>query len=299
MSLEDFMGGTEVRPVIVDMSQISLAAALQVFEHSEPIKLGMLRHVVLNTLKANVTRFKNQGYNEIVLGIDNAANGYWRRDLAYYYKKHRAEEREKSLWDWEGYFENIRVIIDEFKKYMPYKVIDIDKVEADDIIAVVVKLSHLNGSDSLIVSSDSDFTQLHKYNVKQWSPMQKKFVKPKHGSSYADLMYKLLKGDRKDTIAGINSVSDYWLVREEGQRAKSVPTKLILDCMDKNPEEVLNEDQYKRFVENRLLLDFDYIPESIVNQIKNEYAKPTNNGSIYSYFVKSGLSKLLTEIEKF
>ncbi|MGZ7230684.1 hypothetical protein ACXWOM_09495, partial [Streptococcus pyogenes] len=94
---------------------------------------------------------------------------------AYYYKKNRADGREESEWDWEGYFEGIRTVIEEFEKYMPYHMMNIDKMEADDHIAVLTKKLSLEGNKVLIVSSDGDFTQLHKYpNVTQWSPMQKK-----------------------------------------------------------------------------------------------------------------------------
>ena len=70
---------------------------------------------------------------------------------------------------------------------MPYPVIDVDGAEADDVIGTLAEYSQLNDLNQeslfdipkpmLIVSADHDFQQLQKWeNVKQWSPIRKKFV---------------------------------------------------------------------------------------------------------------------------
>lgn len=77
----------------------------------------------------------------------------------------------------------------------------------------------------------------------------------------------------------------------------------VEECLDagENIKDLLTEEQYKRFLENRVLIDFDYIREDIVANILdcyNNYQLP-GRGKIYSYFVKSGLSKLMKEINNF
>ena len=289
--------------ILVDLSQIALATAMHTFKDKEKITTPMLRHLVLSTLKFNAFKFRKDGYNKVIICCDNAKSGYWRRDKAYYYKKNRADGREESEWDWEGYFEGIRTVIEEFEKYMPYHMMNIDKMEADDHIAVLTKKLSLEGNKVLIVSSDGDFTQLHKYpNVTQWSPMQKKFVKAKTGSPALDCMMKVIKGDKKDNVAAITVRSDFWYTRVDGERTPPTKTAFVEQCCDaEDITTILEGEQLKRFYENRVLIDFDYIPEDIANQILDYYNsyKVPPRGKIYPYFVKSGLSKLTKNVNDF
>ncbi|ASD52114.1 hypothetical protein KNT64_gp162 [Pseudomonas phage PspYZU05] len=291
--------------VLVDLSQIALATVMHTFDEKEKITIPMMRHLVLNTLRYNVLKFRRDGYTKIVICVDNAKEGYWRRDFAYYYKKNRAGDREKSDWDWDGYFEGLHTVVQELKDNMPYTVIDITKAEADDGIGVLTKRFSLDGHPVLIVSSDGDFTQLHKFpNVKQWSPMQKKFVTPKNGSPAMDLMIKIIKGDRKDCVAGVKVRSDYWFTFIEGERTPPTKTSFIEQCVDSDEEQLktlLGNEWYDRFVENRVLIDFDYINPLIAEQINRCYDtyEPAKRGKIYPYFVKSGLSKLTANIGDF
>jgi 5'-3' exonuclease len=51
----------------------------------------------------------------------------------------------------------------ELKDNFPYKVIDVEGAEADDIIGTLVP-RHIMHEDILIISSDGDFLQLQQYN---------------------------------------------------------------------------------------------------------------------------------------
>lgn len=297
---EDYKEGI----ALADFSNIALAAALNNFEDGDKITVPMVRHVILNSIRKNVVMFRKQGYTKFVLCMDNATSGYWRRDFAYYYKKNRKTDREASKWDWEGYFTALRQVVDEIKKYMPYVVMDIDKYEADDHIGVLTKYLSLAGHKVCIVASDGDFTQLHKYpNVKQWSPPQKKWVKIKNGSAEIDCMTKILKGDRKDGVASVRVRGDFWFTRVDGERTPSMKTTIIeAIANDRSQAEVLlSAEEYKRYQENLVLIDFDYIPDNIASTIIEYYNsyKPQPKGKIYSYFVKSGLSKLTSIINEF
>lgn len=290
--------------LLVDLSQIVSATVLHTYKDDEKINTAMMRHLILSTLKHNVLKFRNEGYEEVIICVDNSLPSYWRREEAYYYKKNRAEKREKSDFDWDGYFEGLKTVVEEFKKYMPYKIIDIPKAEADDGIAVLTKLLSLKGRKVRIVSSDGDFTQLHKFpNVTQYSPMLKKAVKTKSGSAALDLMTKIIKGDRKDNVSSIKVRSDFLYTKVEGERSPNIATKFVEECCD-NPDDIINklsEAEYKRFLENRMLIDFEYIREDIKNAILETYHnyQVQPRGKIYSYFVKSGLSKLMKEINNF
>lgn len=291
---------------VVDLSQIALATAFNTYEEGDRIDINFVRHLVIATLRTNVMKAKQEGYPKIVLAIDNGKNGYWRRDIAHYYKRNRAANRDKSTWDWDGYFNSMNEVIDELKNNMPYYVIDVHKAEADDVIASITQDCSMKNIPVLIISSDGDFTQLHKFDqVKQWSPMQKKFIYPKYGIPKLDLTYKIMKGDKKDNVASINVRADFLSTRVEGERQPAVKTSLIesvCECIDDGSiEKLLTPSQWARYQENRLLIDFDYIDSNIKTQILeqfNSYKVPAK-GKIYSYFVKNGLNKHLSNINDF
>lgn len=309
MSIIDSLTGTEPEPAngvnIIDASQLVIATINATF-HDDPKSLteDMLRHLIIDTIRANKTA-KQKEYPEVVVALDTpSSRGYWRRDIAPYYKRTRAKAREESKFDWGSIFPLINKIFSELTEVYPgIKLISVDRIEADDIIAVLTKKFTLEGKRVLITSSDSDFTQLHKYpSVKQWAPAQKKWVVPKNGSAYADLMYKIIKGDKKDCIAGVKCRSDFFANPIEGQRAPSCTTKWLNTIIDaENPRSVLSDSEQARYDENIMLLDFDKIPSHISDSIITAYETKVvpKRAKLYTYFVQNRLVKLLEKINTF
>lgn len=306
MSLDEFMGEEPANGVnIIDASQLIIATISANYAkkgEADFLTEGYLRHLILDTLRNNVTRNKAK-YPEAIIAFDDSRDGYWRRDVAWYYKKNRAKGREDSAINWEKVFPWINKIIDELCVCYPRMTIRVSKTEADDIIGVLVPYFANQGREVLITSGDGDFTQLHEHKgVKQWSPTLKKFVKPKHGSPYADLMVKIVKGDKKDGVAPIKCRSDYIITKVDGERAPSVTQKWLDELTAAvDPKELLTDDLRVRFEENQLLIDFKFIPDYIRDPIIEMYKtkKIPAQGRLYSYFVKNSLSKLLPQISTF
>lgn len=295
---------------LIDISQLAIATAVQNFsgKEYETFNIGMMRHLILSTLKSNVVRARKEGYPTIVVTVDNThMHGYTRRDIADYYKRNRQKMREDSKFDFDGFFEHFPTVLQEIQDNMPYIVLSIPRIEADDHIGVITNYCLVRNIPVLIMSSDGDFTQLHKGDmVKQWSPTLKKFVKPKFGSSHMDLMVKIVKGDKKDGVSPIQTRNDFYVNPLEGQRAPSAATKWIesiADCTtDEQIEKLLNDGTlWKRFKENRDLIDLSRIPDVYQEQIREMYenAVPASKGKMYKYFIRSGLSKLLKDIDQF
>lgn len=301
MSLSTFMG-EEPGIKVLDFSQLVIAAVTANFEPNE-VNMDMMRHVALNSIRFNCKKF-NKRYPITVIARDNGENGYWRRDLSYYYKKHRKikheTEKDEGGWDWDNIYLCLNTIFKEVQENFPYICIDVDKAEADDIIGVLSK-TFAEERDFLIVSSDSDFTQLQKYGVSQWSPLLKKWVKCKHGSPRRDLLMKIITGDQKDTISNIKSKSDYFLTREKGDRAPAISKKYLAPLLEaKDPKILLSGEELKRFEENEKLLDLDLIPDNIEKEILRQFEiKPAPRGRIYKYLVKHGLTKLIADMDNF
>lgn len=295
---------------LIDISQLAIATAVQNFsgKEYETFNIGMMRHLVLSTVKSNVVRARKEGYPTIVIAADNThKHGYTRRDIADYYKRNRQKMREDSKFDFDGFFEHFPVVLQEIQDNMPYIVLNIPRLEADDHIGVITNYCLVRNIPVRIVSSDGDFTQLQKGDqVTQWSPALKKFVKPKYGSAHMDLMVKIVKGDKKDGVSPIQTRGDFYVNPIEGQRAPPAATKWIesiADCTtDDQIEKLLNDETlWKRFKENRDLIDLSRIPDVYQEQILEVYetVKPASKGKMYKYFIRSGLSKLLKDIDQF
>lgn len=229
---------------LIDLSQIALATVMHTYEPGTKFTVEMIRKLILSTIKHNALKFKAEGFKHTVIAIDNAKYGYWRRQEEDYYKRNRAIGREEAIekesFDWEGYFAALGVVIQELKDYMPYYVIDVRHCEADDVIAVLTKYFSLKGWKVRIISSDGDFTQLHKYdNVTQYSPMQKKFVKVKTSCPAEDCLTKVVKGDRKDCVASIKVRGDFWLTYDsENERTPPTKADFVQSLLGKTDDEI-------------------------------------------------------------
>lgn len=100
-----------------------------------------------------------------------------------------------------------------YLKCLPVKIVSMDKVEADDVIAhLSVTLSNKYNSKVVIVSADQDYTQLVNENITTYRPITKEFYTPKKVLEEYNilpenfLIYKTLLGDKSDNISKIKGL---------------------------------------------------------------------------------------------
>jgi hypothetical protein len=126
--------------ILVDLNQVlisNLMAQTRGQLEEMPDK-NMLRHMVLNSLRGYNLKFK-QEYGTPVLCADGG--NPWRRDIFPTLQIHARKKTrdESSMLIGQHLFQIIGEIRDEIAQNFPYVVLHIDKVEADDIIAVLSK----------------------------------------------------------------------------------------------------------------------------------------------------------------
>jgi hypothetical protein len=296
--------------IIIDYSQVSLSNILSFKKElsgSQDEIRNLIRHVTLNTIKSYKKQYGKQ-YGDIVIACDGRK--YWRRDFFEFYKASRKKAREESDLDWHLIFDILGEIREDIKKYFPYKVIHLEKCEADDIVATLVKYTQENELVSegivqepqpvLIVSSDKDFKQLHRFNnVRQWSPIQKKYVKINQSELREFVIEHVVKGDSGDGIPNILSKDDIFL---SGERQKPVSAKRLEEFYEKGFDACKNDEERRNWHRNSTLVDFAYIPEDVSNNITNEYlnSKPNNDKMvIMKYLMDNRCRLLLDELEDF
>lgn len=278
--------------LLIDLNQVVLSGLLVQISPKDVLNEDLIRHIVLNTLRNNIKKFKE--YNEVIICCDS--RNYWRKKYYKHYKSHRKEIREKSALDWNLIFKTLNQIKQDLREYFPYKVVEVDGAEADDVIAVLTS-RHSMSESVLILSSDSDYKQLHQYkNVKQYNPTLGVYVKSHDPVS--ELTEKVIKGDRGDNIPNILSNDDVFLTKT---RQKPITAKLLQSLLNSNVESQLTEEQLLNYKRNRILIDFNFIPLDIKTNIIAEYENvtPSPRKNIYKYMVKNKLSMLLEHIGDF
>ncbi len=280
--------------ILVDLTQVLISGIMpQVQKTKDPVDEDLIRHMILNTLRFHIKNFKKE-YGEVVLCCDN--KDYWRKQIFPYYKAGRKKSREKSALDWNMIFNVLNKMKSELKENFPYKVIDVEHAEADDIIGTLVPL-FAKEEKIVILSSDGDFLQLQKYgkNVSQYNPVQKKYIKSENPT--LELKLKILEGDKGDGIPNILSPGDVFVL---GGKQKSL-TKGIKEKLIGESYENYTEIQKEYWSRNQTLIDLSFIPEEIKRKIINTYeeTKVPPRSKLLTYFIENKLKNLIDVIEDF
>ena len=257
---------------------------------------NMVRHMILNSLRSYRTKFCNE-YGEMIIACDNT--NYWRRQAFPYYKANRKKNQEASEMDWKSIFECLNKIRQELKDYFPYKVIDIESAEADDVIGTLVEEfgTDIGGAPILILSGDKDFIQLHKYaNVKQYDPTRKKWITHKDPERY--LYEHVLKGDSGDGIPNILSPDNCFVI---GERQKPLTQKKIDAFMELGLDGKYDHPLARNYMRNLKLIDLRNTPDDIHKKVMDSYydQEGKDRSKLMNYFITNRLKNLTEHISEF
>lgn len=282
--------------IIVDLNQVMLSNLLmQLGNHTNAqIEENMVRHMILNSLRSYRTKFCAE-YGELVIACDNT--NYWRRQYFPYYKANRKKAQEKSDMDWRAVFDCMNKIRSELKEYFPYKVIDIESAEADDVIGTLVQL-HGNDTNTpiLIMSGDKDFIQLHRFsNVKQYDPTRKKWITHNNPDQY--LKEHILKGDAGDGVPNILSSDNCFVV---GERQRPLTAKKLEHYIKITPND-METSIARNYFRNEKLIDLTQTPDELRVKILDSYNSQNNKdrSKLMNYFIANKLRNLTEHIGEF
>lgn len=281
--------------ILVDLNQVMIANLMANIgnHHNAAIDENMIRHMVLNSLRMNKVKFGPE-FGEMIICADD--KNYWRRSFFPYYKASRRKSREESELDWNAIFVSLNKIREELKTVFPYKVIQIDTAEADDIIGTIChnKGTVLNSGDPiLILSSDKDYIQLHKYaNIKQYDPIRKRWIAHSDPDTY--LLEHIIKGDTGDGVPNVLSNDNCFVV---GERQKPITQKRMSELQGT----ITNEQILRNFNRNQTLIDLTKIPASLQAKITEKFDEinPKDRSKLFEYFMENNLRNLMQNIQEF
>jgi len=288
--------------ILIDFTQIALGSLMVALNRGEELDENLVRHICLNNLRYYRTRFKEE-FGELIICCDS--KHYWRRDYFPNYKANRKRDRADSPYDWDVIFECLNKIRDELKENFPYKVLNVYGCEADDIIATLIKTGQLD-KNTLIVSSDKDFIQLHSTHVSQYSPVSKKMIKGKDPVVY--LREHIIRGDRSDGVPNVMSADDTFVSDKRQKPIRKDTVSNLMEAMDKSEPEQLfqlakcpRDTWVRNWQRNERLIDLGKIPTDIMRDVNKEFneVKIADRSKLFNYFLDNKLDKLMDTIGDF
>jgi hypothetical protein len=282
--------------IILDLSQVMLSNIMvQLGNHTNAkVDEGMVRHMCLNSIRMYKTKFGPE-FGELVIACDN--KNYWRRQLFPYYKANRKKSQAESELDWKAIFECLGKIRAELKEFFPYRVIDVESAEADDIIGTLCEEFGNTNEKILILSGDKDFQQLQRFiNVQQYDPVRKKKIICNNPDRF--LLEHIIKGDSGDGIPNILSDDNSFVI---GKRQSPVTQKKLDSLAALNLEGKYDHSNFRNYMRNKQLIDLTQIPANVRQNILESYTAQAGKKSpnLLNYFIANRLRNLTDSIGDF
>ena len=175
----------------------------------------------------------------VIIAVDGRNS--WRKDYEKEYKGNRNDQRTKSGLDWDNLYKQFNELLENIEKATDFHIIEIERMEADDIMAVGAK--YFTNKEVIIISFDSDLEQCWDYpNVKIFSPKIK---------------YKGTKGA-------------YKIRPEKFNVDLLIAKKINKETADNLVNEILSEEDYEnRMLCVNLLTLPKFVEEPILERLKN------------------------------
>lgn len=227
----------------------------------------------------------NKNITEIILAIDYPKS--WRKLYWDRYKESRKGKRDKQTVDWQMFFNQMDMLLEDITEHLPFKVLKLIHCEADDIIAVLCKERQ---GQYTIISTDEDFLQLSSPDVKIFNPLKRKFVTCQ--SPRAFIIEKCLTGQKKDDIFNILTPLDYPADKRKPSLGESKLRSILAIGYEKW---LKNNNLTERYMVNKILMDFNCIPETIKTRILNTYDsyRLSDPSKIYEFFLRNGFREYI------
>ena len=280
--------------ILIDLSQIMVASTMMSLNGETEADVNMVRHMILNTLRMYRQKYVNE-YGELILCCDGKHS--WRREHFAPYKASRKSGRATSPLNLSQIFGCFDTIKSELKEYFPYKYLEVDTAEADDIIGILAKKNVGTTEKVMIISGDKDFIQLQAWNnVYQYSPITKKLITHKDPSTY--LKEHILRGDTSDGVPNFLS-SDTCMI--DKVRQTPISKKKLAVWLEQKPEEFCTDEQLRNYHRNKKLIDLSETPTNIVDAVNVQFVESPKGkrSGLLTFFVERKLNNLIQDIGEF
>jgi hypothetical protein len=281
----------------------------EITENPKDIQWGLWMYNVFNSIYQCLWKFKN--VDEVVLAIDDSNS--WRKAAYSRYKESRKDKKKNDKIDWQELYKMMNKLANEFKHHMPFKTLKVKSAEADDVIGVLAREIK---NPCVIIARDEDYFQCFakKKNLRVYDPISQILYAPDdiNNGDIKDFLMKLVFcGQRKDDIPNIITPDDWGLT--EGTQGKRKPGfgEAAFNKIKDDLKGFINKEHVNKFYgkvdlqsnlkRNRMLMDFDKIPNTIVDRIFQAYNNSHNlppMENVYLFFEKYNMKTFMDDITK-
>ena len=200
----------------------------------------------------------------LIVGRDCKRENIWRNEFFPQYKANRGNRVEDGFMG--GPFFKMAYAENLFEKGGAKAILKHPKLEADDCIALSVNylVNKYPECTIYIITSDRDYLQLTAHNVHLYNLTYKNIAdnKSSTGNAQDDLEIKIIMGDISDNIPSVFP--------------KCGP-KTALKCIEDHEffKKKMNDnpEYYKQYELNKKLVDFDNIPENLIQEFMDTIKK--------------------------
>ena len=206
----------------------------------------------------NIDKLKNKydvDYCDMILAKDCPRDQIWRNQ---YYDSYKST-RDHSNFDKNAFIIFYNEILDSLiEKGM--KIIQVENAEADDIICISKNKLRQDYPDIeiIIITNDNDYLQIIDNNTKLHNLKNKDLSERLTEERNLSLELKILLGDVSDNIKPVFAKCSKTKAKHLIQNKEELYKLLEKD-----------EESKKRYENNRMLIDINYIPEDIKEKICN------------------------------
>lgn len=195
----------------------------------------------------------------VLLAKDCSRSNIWRKDIFPDYKKNR-DDRSVTKFNTCIFRYTYSNIIEKLHQAFGFKVVELDRAEADDVIALLSNAIHSTSPQThvYIVSNDNDYIQL----VDDWTHVIDMKCEPLHNrvchTPQDYLMTKIIMGDKSDNIPPI--------AKRIGKKRASA----LVNNREELDKLLLDEQVRQQYELNKKLIDFTNIPTGFKTDIHNK-----------------------------
>lgn len=201
--------------------------------------------------------------DKVIFARDCPRKDIWRMPFYSNYKGDREKNYKKNNFQGGAVFKKCySEIIDNLVDNKQFYQIKIDKLEADDIIALscIEIVKHNVNSTIHVVSSDHDLLQIITPQINLINAKMQCYNDKSLGTKKKDIFIKCIIGDASDSIPKVFSKTGI-----------KTALKLFDNPCDLLDKFIKNPGSFDRFVLNYLLVSFDNIPNYLQDKFTNIY----------------------------
>ena len=200
----------------------------------------------------------------MIFAFDCPRSEIWRNKHFETYKSNRDSDRHKKGNITEVFRYTYNTIFPSLESVHNVKLIRADRAEADDVIAVIKKFIRKKYPklNMVIITNDYDYLQLADEYTALINLKGKLITEKSKGNPQKDLLNKIICGDPSDCIPGV--------FKKFGEKT----LQKYFDSPELLQEKLDNDEEAKKKYEfNKMMIDFEYIPQDIQEDILEKYNK--------------------------